>query len=1373
MVTFKRYIIIVFLCALSSLASATTYYVSSAGNDGANGLSEATPWKTIAMVNSRFSSFMPGDRILFNRGDIFYGTLKFTKSGAAGNPILIGAYGTGSKPIITGFKTVLSWTSYGNGIYYYPLISESNKADIVTVDEVKIPLGRYPDSGWLSYESSSRNYITDNNLSGTPNWAGAEVIIKKLPYLVDRCLITNHSSNTLSYTEDGGTGSTPTNNYGYFIQNDLKTLTTLGEWHYNGANLYMYFGSTTPESKNVKVASLDNAITCPYDYISVENIIFEGYNKNGLELDGSDYFRLTDCEIRFTGRVGIMAGAYNTYENSYIHDTNGNGIRADYQNLTVTNCTLENIAMNDGAGIGYNGQGYGIICGGDNILIQYNILKNVAYDGIFCNGSNVQIKNNFIDNAVAKRFDGGGIYMTGNKTNRIISENIIINISGSVEGTSQAFSLWNTVEGIYLDEPSSGVTVENNTVSNVNGSGIKLHEAHNNIVRNNTLYDNSEGIQILGSGAQPNDPIRNLDLDNNYIIARDPGQVLLVFWSFEDAIPQFGTADNQYYARPVEDGVERDFYTREPSYGEGYKTFAQWLSRSGQDATSYKSSVSVSDVSKIRFEYNASKTNKVVALDGGYLDVKGTKYSGSITLLPYTSAVLMVDPNPSTPPASPSFVSAAVENAAPSRVEMTYNLSLANILPAAAAFTVSVNSAVRTVNSVSISGSKVNLTLASPVAFGDAISVAYTKPSANPLQTSAGGQAASISAQTVTNKVTPPVPVYVSSSVENATPSRVDIVYNLALANIVPATSAFTVMVNSAARTVNSVSVSGSNVLLTLSSPVLSGESVTVAYTKPAGNPLQTTAGGQAASISAQTITNKVTPPVPVPVYVSSSVENATPSRVDLVYNLALSNIVPAAPAFTVLVNSVARTVNSVSVSGSNVLLTLSSPVLSGESVTVAYTKPSANPLQTASGGAAATFSARTVTNRISSPGIPIYVSAAIENATPTKIDITYSLALASIVPVASSFTVLVNSAAKTVNSVAISGTKAILTLTSPVVSGDVVTVAYTKPASNPLQTAAGGQAYTISAQTVTNKVNAIPVPVFTGAGVENATPTVIELYYNLALANIVPALTSFIVKVNSVTKNVIAVSISGSKVLLTLPNGIKAEDIVTVSYTKQASNPLQTPAGGMAGTIGAQQITNKVTPNGPVYVSSVIENASPNTIEVTYNDVLNPSAPGVSAFIVLINGINRPVTSVTIKGKKVILLLESPVVYGDIVTVSYTKPAGNPLQKATGDPAVSIGPQPVTNKVQDLTAVETRKGTITFYPNPAHEFINFSTKAASSESHIVKIFDFSGKLCLETRIDPLVDNLQIPINLRSGVYIVHVIIGSFTVFTHKLLVNN
>ena len=205
---------------------------------------------------------------------------------------------------------------------------------------------------------------------------------------------------------------------------------------------------------------------------------------------------------------------------------------------------------------------------------------------------------------------------------------------------------------------------------------------------------------------------------------------------------------------------------------------------------------------------------------------------------------------------SPVYVGSVVENATPARVEMTYNLTLANIVPVASAFTVLVNSTVRTVSTVSVSGTKVLLTLSSPVLYGDIVTVAYSKPSTNPLQSSAGGQATSITAQPVTNNVSPVSPVYVSSVVENATPARVEMTYNLTLANIVPVASAFTVLVNSTVRTVSTVSVSGTKVLLTLSSPVLYGDIVTVAYSKPSTNPLQSSAGGQASSITAQSVIN-------------------------------------------------------------------------------------------------------------------------------------------------------------------------------------------------------------------------------------------------------------------------------------------------------------------------------------------------------------------------------------------------------------------------------------------------------------------------------------------------------------------------------------
>ncbi|MFV0565310.1 MAG: sulfatase-like hydrolase/transferase [Flavobacteriaceae bacterium] len=77
------------------------YYVSTSGDDTNDGLSEATPWQTLAKASS--AAIQPGDKVLFKRGDTFIGQLNPTYSGADGNPITFAAYGSGTqKPIITG-----------------------------------------------------------------------------------------------------------------------------------------------------------------------------------------------------------------------------------------------------------------------------------------------------------------------------------------------------------------------------------------------------------------------------------------------------------------------------------------------------------------------------------------------------------------------------------------------------------------------------------------------------------------------------------------------------------------------------------------------------------------------------------------------------------------------------------------------------------------------------------------------------------------------------------------------------------------------------------------------------------------------------------------------------------------------------------------------------------------------------------------------------------------------------------------------------------------------------------------------------------------------------------------------------------------------
>ena len=74
----------------------TTYYVSNTGDDNADGKSPETAWKTIDRVNKQW--LLPGDGVLFNRGDIWRGKQVLAMEGVS-----YGAYGEGDKPKFYGW----------------------------------------------------------------------------------------------------------------------------------------------------------------------------------------------------------------------------------------------------------------------------------------------------------------------------------------------------------------------------------------------------------------------------------------------------------------------------------------------------------------------------------------------------------------------------------------------------------------------------------------------------------------------------------------------------------------------------------------------------------------------------------------------------------------------------------------------------------------------------------------------------------------------------------------------------------------------------------------------------------------------------------------------------------------------------------------------------------------------------------------------------------------------------------------------------------------------------------------------------------------------------------------------------------------------
>jgi len=104
-----------------TLASATTYYVSSSSGSDGNPGTQAQPLQTLAKINGL--SLNAGDAVFFKRGDTWNEQLIPLSSGTTGRPITFDAYGTGAAPVFTPMISMAgaTWTHNSGNIYTTPI----------------------------------------------------------------------------------------------------------------------------------------------------------------------------------------------------------------------------------------------------------------------------------------------------------------------------------------------------------------------------------------------------------------------------------------------------------------------------------------------------------------------------------------------------------------------------------------------------------------------------------------------------------------------------------------------------------------------------------------------------------------------------------------------------------------------------------------------------------------------------------------------------------------------------------------------------------------------------------------------------------------------------------------------------------------------------------------------------------------------------------------------------------------------------------------------------------------------------------------------------------------------------------------------------
>ena len=196
----------------------TAFFVSPSGND-ANPGTLGQPWRTIDRALAQ--NYVAGDQLLFERGGEYFG--KFAKTVTANGSYrwLIGAYGTGPKPIITIFKLLNNagaWTQHSTNVWRINLTIPSTHGGWTgipsggpnigflrtggtiyavktkTLAELANQWDFYTDSTYLYVRSTSNPAILAPDLRAAPDSGG------------DSAIISAHSNTEINGLELTGTG---------------------------------------------------------------------------------------------------------------------------------------------------------------------------------------------------------------------------------------------------------------------------------------------------------------------------------------------------------------------------------------------------------------------------------------------------------------------------------------------------------------------------------------------------------------------------------------------------------------------------------------------------------------------------------------------------------------------------------------------------------------------------------------------------------------------------------------------------------------------------------------------------------------------------------------------------------------------------------------------------------------------------------------------------------------------------------------------------------------------------------------------------------------------------------------------------------------
>ena len=419
------------------------------------------------------------------------------------------------------------------------------------------------------------------------------------------------------------------------FENFAAALDEAGEWFLNpeGTLYYVPRPGEQPEEAEVIAPVLENLVTIRGDASNgnpVEHVRFEGISfmhchyavpRTGSEpnqaaalinaavmLEGANHVDFVNCEISKTGQHGLWygKGCHNSLvERSYLHDLGGGGIylgdlTAQEGENHTSHIKVHNNIIQTG-GLEYpSAVGVWVGHSSDN-EISHNDIGNFYYTGISVgwvwgyaesNAKRNKITYNHIHHiGWTLLSDMAAVYTLGKSEGTVISNNSVHHVH------AYSYGGW----GLYTDEGSTGIVMENNLVYSTKTGGFHQHYGENNTISNN-IFAFAKMFQAQCTRVEEH---RSFDFMNNILVFNE-GVVLQGAWEKID----IAMDHNMYWNTQ---GQEYDF---------NGKSFSEWQ-KFGHDKHSLILDPRFTDAENFNFEFRNKKAIKRIGFKPFDLDAIG------------------------------------------------------------------------------------------------------------------------------------------------------------------------------------------------------------------------------------------------------------------------------------------------------------------------------------------------------------------------------------------------------------------------------------------------------------------------------------------------------------------------------------------------------------------------------------------------------------------------------------------------------------------------------------------------------------------------------------------------------------------------------